>query len=91
MKQTALVPMLVEGIVTMSTKVAVDGLVKLATPPGVRAVTTFVIKGGAFLLGTYVANKISKVVVKNAEELSTIVKATPVPVITTVDPTPDDS
>ena len=35
--------MLIDGLVTMSTKVAVDGLVKIATPPGGRAVSTFLI------------------------------------------------
>ena len=79
--------MLIDGLVTMSTKVAVDGLVKIATPPGVRAVSTFLIKGGSFFVGAIIASRLSKIAVKSGEELSAIVKAQPVPVsITSVDP-----
>ena len=79
--------MLIDGLVTMSTKVAVDGLVKIATPPGVRAVSTFLIKGGSFFVGAIIASRLSKIAVKNGEELSAIVKAQSVPVsITSVEP-----
>lgn len=77
--------MLIDGLVTMSTKVAVDGLVKIATPPGVRAVSTFLIKGGSFFVGAIVASKLSKIATKSGEELSAIVKAQP-ELITSVAP-----
>ena len=80
---------LIEGAVTMSTKVAVDGLFKIATPPGVRAVSTFLIKGGSFFVGAIVASKLSKIATKAGEELVVIVKAQP-QAITSVEPPQTD-
>ena len=77
--------MLIEGLVSMSTKVAVDELVKIATPPGVRAVGTFLLKGGSFFVGAMIASKLSKIATKSGEELSEILKAQP-ELITSVAP-----
>lgn len=86
---TSLTTKLIEGAVTMSTKVAVDGLFKIATPPGVRAVSTFLIKGGSFFVGAIIASKLSKIATKAGEELTEIVKNQPV-LITSVEPPQTD-
>lgn len=77
--------MLIDGLVTMSTKVAVDGLVKIATPPGVRAVSIFLIKGASFFAGAVIASKLSKIATKSGEELAEIIKSAPQS-ITSVEP-----
>lgn len=86
----ALVPMLVESVVKLSTKVAVDGLVKIVTPPGVKAVSNFLIKGASLLIGGIVAHKLSAIVVKSVEGISATVKTMP-EVITTVESPPKDN
>lgn len=74
---SALVPMLVESVVTLSTKVAVDSLVKMTTPVGVRAVNGFIIKAGSLLVGAFLANQLSKIAVSNTEAIIATVNKTP--------------
>ena len=68
-----LLPILVSTAVSTSSKIAVDSLVKLATPSTVSTISKYGIKVGAALLGVAVAHKASKFASDTTEEVIAIV------------------
>lgn len=71
-----LLPLLVSTAVSTSSKIAVDSLVKLATPATVSTISKYGIKVGAALLGVAIAHKASKFASDTTEQVIEIVNKT---------------
>lgn len=64
-------------IVTTSTGVAIEGLVKLITPVGLKAVPSFAVKIGGALVSAVVAGKVAEIAVDAIESVIETVRSTP--------------
>lgn len=83
----ALLPKLIEGIVSLSSGVAFDSAVKLVTPSRINAFTGFAIKGGALFLGGIVSSLIAKVAVDSTNAIVETVTNEPA----AIEPSSEDS
>lgn len=71
---TALLPKLIEGIVTLSSGVAFDSATKLVTPTRVNAFAGFAIKGASLFFGGLVSTLIAKAAVDSTNSIIETVK-----------------
>lgn len=73
----AILPPVVGVIATTSTAIAVEGIVKLVTPVGLKAIPAFAVKIGGSLLAAMIAGKVGDIAVKAAESVVETVRTVP--------------
>lgn len=73
----AILPPVVGVIATTSTAIAVEGVVKLITPVGLKAIPAFAVKIGGSLLAAMIAGKVGDIAVKATESVVETVRSTP--------------
>lgn len=70
-------PPVVGVIATTSSAIAVEGLIKLLTPVGLKTLPAFGIKVGGALIGAVVAGAVGDIAVKATESIIETVRSTP--------------
>lgn len=67
-------------LTTMSAGIAVDGVVKLVTPLGIKPGPSFVLKLGGMLLSGFVSGIVGDIATKNYDAIVEVLSPTSVPV-----------
>lgn len=73
----AILPPVVGVVTTTSAAIAVEGLVKLITPVGLKAIPAFAVKIGGSLLAAMIAGKVGDIAVKATESVVETVRLVP--------------
>ena len=66
---TALIPTIASAVVSMSAGVAIDSVVKMIVPVGVKALPSFGIKMGTVVATTIVGHKLGKIIETNLKDV----------------------